>query len=151
MKKLLVHISLVLPLLLISMLGFSYANATSKLTCTLTNGITNDGKPIAQTDKFHTTTASIDLVCSASGIKPGQSVTAKWIAKKVEHVTTPDYQIRSFTLTIPNRAEFKKQSFTLRFSLSKPTKGWPTGKYSVNLFVDEESKPIDIYRFSVER
>jgi hypothetical protein len=89
---------------------------------------------------FTPNTAQIFLKARLADVKAGSKLKGVWIAEKTQ-VAPPDYQIDSTEMTVGSLMNLAT------FSLSKPTAGWPTGDYRVELSID--GKPAGSVRFSV--
>jgi hypothetical protein len=66
-------------------------------------------------------------------------ITAVWIAADIEGVKS-DTKIKQFSA--------KGGSGLFRFNLS-PTESWPTGKYEVDLYLNDEKEPTESLAFEV--
>jgi hypothetical protein len=67
-----------------------------------------------------------------SGIEKGENLRAVWIAEDVGKAAPKETKIDEATLTAD------EDNFYGAFSLSKPTKGWPAGKYRVDIYVGDK-------------
>src|SRR5437868_9134337 len=66
------------------------------------------------------------------GSEKGDKVRAVWIAEDVGDAAPANTKIDESTLTAD------EENFYGAFALSKPTKGWPVGKYRVDLYSGDE-------------
>lgn len=90
---------------------------------------------------FARTTPKILLALAVRAVKPGDSLTAAWIAEKTDGAP-PNFTIAS--IAIPLGA-----SPTVSSSLSKPDAGWPPGQYRVD--VSHNGGPVEFsQRFTVQ-
>ncbi|GJD85372.1 hypothetical protein HPGCJGGD_3261 [Methylobacterium haplocladii] len=90
---------------------------------------------------FARATPKILLGLAVRAVKPGDSLTAVWIAEKTESAP-PNFTIAS--IQIPLGA-----SPTVSSSLSKPDAGWPPGQYRVD--VSHNGGPIEFsQRFTIQ-
>jgi len=88
-------------------------------------------------DTKPTTTFSADvpqIYCffRTKGSEKGDKLRAVWIADDVGDAAPADTKIDESSLTAD------QENFYGAFSLSKPTKGWPTGKYHVAIYNGDE-------------
>lgn len=66
------------------------------------------------------------------GIEKGDKLRGVWIAENVGEAAPENTRIDESTLTAD------QDDFYGAFSLSKPTKGWPVGKYKVEIYAGDE-------------
>jgi hypothetical protein len=104
------------------------------------NLVLSDARGGAAKKVFTPNTAQIFLTARLADVKSGSKLKGVWIAEKTK-VTPPNYQIDSTEMTVGSLMNLAT------FSLSKPTAGWPTGDYRVELSID--GKPAGSVRFSV--
>jgi hypothetical protein len=64
------------------------------------------------------------------------TVTSRWIAEDVGDVAPPNYLIDSASVTLDPGAEGS-------FTLSRPNRGWPLGKYRMELSVNGELATVE--------
>jgi hypothetical protein len=67
-----------------------------------------------------------------SGIEKGEKLRGIWIAEDVGDAAPKETKIDEATITADD------DNFYGAFSLSKPTKGWPAGRYRVDIYVDDK-------------
>jgi hypothetical protein len=67
-----------------------------------------------------------------SGSKVGDSLRGVWIAEDVGKAAPKETKIDEATLTADDN------DFYGAFSLTRPTKGWPAGKYRVEIYADDK-------------
>ncbi len=111
------------------------ANNLTKFDCTLTDQVNSDDQAGEEKSTFTTDTARIYLVCSSDDVKQGQMINSQWIAADTNKVAPPNYKIDEKSLQVPKNLN-DNQTFTTKFSLSKPNNGWPVGTYHVDIYVD---------------
>ncbi len=116
------------------------------INCTLTDEVAGDNA-LAAKDTFKPTTEMLYYVCISNDVKKGQRVKASWIAVDTNKVAPDNYKIGEKTLDVTDVVG-ENQEWTVKYSLSKPTAGWPAGKYRVDLFLDEQ--PLQSKDFSVK-
>jgi hypothetical protein len=104
------------------------------------NVVLSDEKGGAAKKVFAPNTTKIFVDTKLADVKAGSKLKAVWIAEKTK-VAPPDYQIDSTELTVGSLMNLAT------FSLSKPTAGWPTGDYRVELSIN--GKAAGTVRFSV--
>jgi hypothetical protein len=68
----------------------------------------------------------------STGTKTGDSLRGVWIAEDVGDAAAKETKIDEATLTA------SEDNFYGAFSLTKPTKGWPVGKYRVEIYLGDE-------------
>ena len=66
----------------------------------------------------------------------GGDVTGTWIAEDVGAAAPPNYAIDAMTLTLPPGGEAS-------FALTRPTNGWPLGKYRLELRVGDRLLAVE--------
>jgi len=76
-------------------------------------------------------------------LKKGDKVRAVWMTEDVGEAAPPNYKIAE----TPNTATGPRSFGT--FTLSKPNKGWPVGKYRLELYVGTEL--VETLRFTISR
>lgn len=102
------------------------ARLVSLQTCRQVAGQNNIPKGV--TDRFTADVQAIHAVAMFDKFRSGTLVKGTWIS--VDAVDSPNYTIDSFKKRVK-----KKGEVNIHFSLSKPTKGWPTGKYRFELYM----------------
>lgn len=81
---------------------------------------------------FASDTPKLFALFETEGLKNGDKLRGVWIAEDVGDAAPKETKIDERTLT----AEGDTSDGT--FSLTKPTKGWPVGKYRVEIYVGDE-------------
>ena len=84
-----------------------------------------DAKP---TDTFEADIPKLHVFFKSKGTKKGDTLRGVWIAEDVGAAAPKEHRIHESTMTSD------KDDFFGAFSLSKPTKGWPAGKYRVEIY-----------------
>jgi hypothetical protein len=81
--------------------------------------------------------------------KAGSKVTTKWIALDVGKAAPPNTLIdqTSMAVTEQNRNVSPGRVFTVSGTLTRPTKGWPTGNYKVDWTLD--GQPLGMSEFQI--
>jgi hypothetical protein len=94
---------------------------------TLGAGATEDDAAAHASTQFTTDTAKIYCLWKAEGIKTSTPVRGVWIAEDSGGVAPPNYKIDEASVTISS-------SSSGNFNLSKPTAGFPAGKYRLEIY-----------------
>jgi hypothetical protein len=76
------------------------------------------------------------------GKTAGAKVTARWIAVEAEGVSR-NYEIDSARIALEGDQN------VINFSLEKPAKGWPPGKYRVDLYLGDSPEPVRSVTFNI--
>ena len=97
----------------------------------LGTGATDRYEIVNPATEFTPDTAKIFCVWKAEGILKGTSVRGVWIAVDVGNVAPPNYKIDEAEVRLPVMTEGS-------MSLSKPTNGFPVGKYRLELYIGKE-------------
>jgi len=95
-----------------------------------TDIVVSDSKEGDPADTFAPNTQKIFVHADLFDIAKGSKMTGTWIAVDTHGAAPPNYKIDSADLVADGSIN------TVTFSLSKPNKGWPVGKYRVELAVD---------------
>ncbi len=104
------------------------ARLLSLVTCEQFN--TTETVPQKVTDRFSPDLQVIHAVALFSHIEAGTVLTGKWVA--VDAVAAPNYTFNSADVTVDTDGDAN-----VHFSISKPTKGWPTGNFRFELFIED--------------
>lgn len=88
-----------------------------------------DSKP---TDTFTADVAKVYAFFKSTGTKKDDVFRSVWIADDVGDAAPANYKIDEGTLTAD------KDDFSGAFSMSKPNKGFPVGKYHVDIYVGDQ-------------
>jgi len=103
--------------------------------------ITDDDEIDEPTTTFAPSTPKIYCAWHSDGMVVGTTLRGVWIAEDVGNVAPPNYKIdeASLTVAVANQGNF---------SLSKPNKGFPVGKYRLEIYSGD--KLLKTVRFRVE-
>ncbi len=82
------------------------------------------------TEMFAPNTPEIFVHAGMVDVAHGSKVSSDWIAEDTGGVAPANYKIDSVAF------DTGMLTNVVTFSLSKPTAGWPVGKYRVDLFID---------------
>jgi hypothetical protein len=88
-----------------------------------------DTKP---TDSFASTTPKLNAFFRSNGTAKGDTLRGVWIAEDVGSAAPANTKIDESTITAD------QDNFFGAFSLSKPTAGWPVGKYRVEIYLNDQ-------------
>lgn len=95
-----------------------------------TDIVVSDSEEGDAVDTFAPTTAKIFVHADMFDVAKGAKMTGAWIAVDTHGAAPPNYKIDSADLVADGNIN------TVTYSLSRPNKGWPVGKYRVELSVD---------------
>jgi hypothetical protein len=84
------------------------------------------------TDTFAPNVPKLYAFFKTEGSSKGDKLRGAWIAEDIGDAAPENTTIDEATLTAD------KDNFYGAFSLSKPTKGWPEGKYRVEIYVGDK-------------
>ena len=116
----------------------SVANAADpQMKVTLTKDKTG-GTPATT---FDPTVETVFALFKGENLHAGDKLRGVWIAEDVGDAAPPGTKIDEKTVDSPG------ESATGNFSLSKPDKGWPVGKYKLDVYVND--KLVTTEKFSV--
>lgn len=97
----------------------------------LGTGKTEKFEIVNPTTEFRPDTAEIVCVWKSEGVKTGTSVRGVWIAEDVGDVAPPNFKIDEATLA-------SSTGTAGSFNLTRPNKGFPVGKYRVEIYLGKE-------------
>ncbi|MGZ5503756.1 MAG: hypothetical protein ACXWGY_03765 [Chthoniobacterales bacterium] len=117
----------IFALLIVSLICASQVYAGPKVEAKMAKD--KDSKP---TDTFAADVPKVYAFFKSTGTKKGDTLRGVFIADDVGDVAPANTKIDEATLTAD------KDDFYGSFSLSKPTKGWPVGKYHVDIYVGND-------------
>lgn len=104
--------------------------AASIVSVTTCEGVAEPGmKPLGVRDEFDALSPEIHAVVRLKNVKAGSELKGSWIA--VDAIDEPNYVIKSYTLDLKDKGDV-----TAHFTISRPTNGWPSGKYKLDLHID---------------
>lgn len=107
-----------------------------------TDIVVSDSKDGDAVETFAPTVGKIFVHAEMADIDKGAKMTGSWIAVDTHGAAPPNYKIDSADLVADGVIN------TVTYSLSKPNKGWPIGKYRVELSVD--GKIVGTASFTIE-
>ena len=81
---------------------------------------------------FAPTTAKLNAFFRSTGTTKGDKLRGVWIAEDVGTAAPANTKIDESTLTAD------EDNFYGAFELSKPTAGWPVGKYRVEIYLNDQ-------------
>ncbi len=115
------------------------AFAAVNMDTTLTDTYVQDATPTAKST-FTKETPMIFIVWKSDALKSGQTLKANWIALDTNNVAPANYKIDSSEMKIEDSLKSKLPGsyWEGKFTMNKPTNGWPAGKYHVEIFVNDE-------------
>ena len=96
------------------------------------------------TETFAPNTPKIFVHAGLVDVAHGSKVSSDWIAEDTGGAAPANYKIDSVTL------DTGMLTNVVTFSLSKPTAGWPVGRYRVDLFVDGKAAGAAHFKVSKE-
>jgi hypothetical protein len=115
-------------LISLSVIGVPMAQAgTAKIEAAI--AVDKDTKP---TTSFAADVPKLYAFFRSTGTKSGDSLRGVWIAEDVGSAAPRNTKIDEAGLTAD------EDNFYGAFSLTKPTKGWPVGKYRVEIYLGDE-------------
>ena len=97
-----------------------------------------EDKPVTT---FESDTPELYAMFKTEGIKSGDKVRGALIAEEVGKAAPPNTKVLETTLDLEEDTEDGE------FTFSKPNKGWPLGKYRVEIYVND--KLADTVKFTV--
>jgi hypothetical protein len=92
---------------------------------------TDDFQLVKATTEFTSDVPRIVGAFQVEDVSVKTNVKGVWVAEDSGDVAPPNYEIAEKILTISD-------SSPVTFSLSKPTKGWPTGKYRLDVYINDK-------------
>jgi len=110
----------------------------------LTDNIATTDLPIKVKDTFSQNTPVIYVIWTSDKLQAGQKVKIVWIADDTNNVAAANYKIDSMDLLLDKDGKgslsstLPDNSWGGHFMVTKPTNGWPLGKYHAELYVDGE-------------
>ncbi|MBU4448258.1 MAG: hypothetical protein KKD99_06705, partial [Proteobacteria bacterium] len=104
--------------------------AASIVSVTTCAGVTEPGmKALGVRKEFNALAPEIHALVQLKNVKAGSKLKGSWIA--VDAIDEPNYVIKSYTIDLKDKGDA-----TAHFVISKPTNGWPSGKYKLDLYID---------------
>ncbi len=89
-----------------------------------------DLKPLGVRQEFSSSAPEIHALVKLAEVKAGSKLKGEWVA--VDAIETPNYVINSTPLSLESAGDL-----TAHFKISKPARGWPPGKYKLDLYLDD--------------
>ncbi len=116
--------------------GAKMAHAAAAIDVTLCKSLNGDD-PVGPTTQFSKESPEVYAAWKSSDVKQGQAIKAVWIAEDVGKVAPPNYHIAEKEMQIKDPVLGKVATWwSGNFSLSKPTNGWPLGKYRLEIYLN---------------
>ena len=148
---------IVLTFVFAFLMGFNalvFAENPPEITTTLTDTASGD-TPGAPKESIIPNTPKVYVFWKSEQLKWGQKIKSVWIADDTNKVAPDNYKIDEATFEL--NKDFKSKMIASLpgsywsgvFSCSKPTAGWPVGKYHVDIYVDNVL--IKSVKFSVAK
>ena len=104
--------------------------AASIVAVTTCEGVEEPGmKALGVRREFHPLSPEIHAVVQLKNARAGSELKGSWVA--VDAIDEPNYVIKSYPLELKDQGEV-----TAHFMISRPTDGWPSGKYKLELSLD---------------
>lgn len=126
----------------------TFADGGIEIKATMCKNIKGDD-PVEPTTQFSKDIPEIFAVWSSSQTKKGQSLNSVWIAEDVGQVAPPNTKIVEKAFKLEDGIMGKiATSWSGHFSLTRPTNGWPVGKYRLELYLD--NKLIKTLPFTIQ-
>ncbi|WP_058533839.1 DUF4189 domain-containing protein [Legionella saoudiensis] len=104
-------------------------------------------------ETFTKDTPALYVFWKSVQLKQGQKIKSVWIAEDTNNVAPPNYKIDEAELTLePGTARdlialLPGNQWSGKFKITKPNKGWPLGKYHMDIYVD--NKLVKSIKFTV--
>lgn len=118
------------PLLFLLLVFVSVAYPARLVSLSTCESISDSGMiPEKITDQFTTDAPSIHAVIVLDKVKAGMTIKGIWVS--VDAIEVPNYQIDSTIVKV------KDKETRAHFALSRPTNGWPQGKYRLDIYFDD--------------
>lgn len=134
--------------LAVTILSTASATNTFKLDISLCKKIVND-EAINPTTKFTKDTEVIYAAWKTTDGKEGMIMRSVWVADDVGSVAPPNTQIAEKSLLFSSGQVDKRADWWIgALSLSRPTKGWPLGRYHLDVYID--GKKVKTLKFTIE-
>jgi len=97
---------------------------------------TENHETVNASDEFEPDTEQIVCVWKAEGVEPGSHVRSVWIAEDTRGAAPANYKILESTVIATTAAKEFNKSGT--FTATRPTKGWPIGRYRVEIYLEDQ-------------
>lgn len=97
-----------------------------------------EGACVGITDSFPVDAPVVHVSYKTKSIpKNGEEFTMQWIAEDVGAAAKPNTVIATVKKAVEDLPDFGVESYSLKTQLTKPTAGWPPGKYRVEIKLGE--------------
>lgn len=126
-----------------ALLGLFFFAAGAQAAPHFSEVIVSDSNNGNATERFAPDTPKIYVRAGLVGVARGSKVRSDWFAEDTEDAAPPNHKIDSVTLDTGTLTD------VATFSLSKPSTGWPIGKYRVDLYIND--KPAGNVHFKVTK
>jgi hypothetical protein len=110
--------------------------ADGRITAALGTGSTEDLQVVNPASEFGRDTAKVVCVWKAEGVTPGSHIRGIWIAEDTGGAAPPNYKIDEATAIAKTAHDRFNSGGT--FTVSRPTKGWPAGRYRLEIYLENE-------------
>jgi hypothetical protein len=127
----------------------SPADRLGTFTCTRNDKADGaDSACVDSTDHFATTTPVIHVTYNTADLpKPGDTWVIQWIAVDVGQAAPPNTTIVTANEAVKD-VPAATRSYTYNGNLTKPTNGWPVGKYRVE--IKSGDKVLTAAKFTIQ-
>ncbi len=133
--------SRLVPVVLLFMASAA-AHAASVTSITLCADVGGDGfVPVDVRETFGAETAIVHAVVLVEGVRAKCTLKGAWIC--IDGISTPDYEIDHAEVEVQGS---RRGRATGHFSLSRPDKGWPPGRYRINVYLDDSLAGVKEFR-----
>ncbi len=102
---------------------------TDQVKAVLASDVTSEYAPVDPTSTFSPDSSKVYLAFTTIDLPSGSTLSAVWVAEKVDADVSPNYVIDHADLKVSG-------SQAGDFSLSSPTAGFPKGNYRVDLYLN---------------
>jgi len=111
---------------------------TKLLTAALATELTGEPQTL-----FPPETPKLYLRWQGETLTPGDKIRCVWIAEDVGDAAPANYQVNEASTKASETREFGT------FTLSRPRKGWPTGKYRAEIYVGD--RLVETIKFTIQK
>jgi hypothetical protein len=136
----------ILLVIFMTMMSFCtslFASDAIQIDTILTDKMTADNNAGEPKDVMSPDTPAIYVFWKSDQLKDGQKLKSVWIADDTNNVAPANYKIDEATFEL--NKDFKDKMLSSlpgsywggKFDVTKPTSGWPVGKYHVDIYVDD--------------
>jgi hypothetical protein len=131
-------------IVLLAFSGVAWADNGVKIDALLCKKIVDD-KPVEPTTRYTRDAAMLYLYWRTPDGRKDMAVRQAWIAEDVGKAAPPNTKIDEKTVVMPAP---RNGGWTGNATLSRPTNGWPIGRYRVEVYFGD--KLVKSLRFSIE-